>query len=135
MDSIEQLSLNFKEEAKVKELKEYCEKQYKEIVRLLSLNKQLEEEVSHLKKMLVDGQPLIHPAQQISNEEIICLRQIEELKKISDAAVLTKEESQKLDTYVKILKLIRTKGNDGQMFANGVKTEDLLKLVEDNNVK
>lgn len=131
MDSTEQLSNKFIEEAKKQELKEYCERQYKEIVHLLSLNKKLEEEVNHLKTLLVNGTQIIQAPQIISNEEFICIKQIEELKKISDAMVLTLEDSKKLDTYVKVLRLIRAKSSEVKDILKNVNTEDLLKVVED----
>jgi cell division septum initiation protein DivIVA len=130
VDSIEQLNTKFLEESKKQDLKEYCERQYKEIVRLLATNKKLEDEVEHLKKLLVNGTSIIQAPQFISNEELICIRQIDELKRISDNDVLTLEDSKKLDTYVKVLKLIRSNTKEAKDILKDVNTEDLLKVVE-----
>lgn len=132
MDSIDQLNNKFIEEAKKQELKEYCEAQYQEIVRLLKLNKQFEEEINHLKKLLVGGIPLIQAPIQITNEELVCIKQINDLKSISDCQTLTLEESKKLDTYVKVLRLIRSNSKEAKDILKDVNTDDLLKVVEDN---
>lgn len=132
MESIEQLNNKFIEEAKKQELKEYCERQYQEIVKLLSLNKKLEEEVEHLKKLLVSGIPIIQSPAQISAEELVCIKQINDLKSISDCQTLTLEESKKLDTYVKVLRLIRSNSKEAKDILKDVNTDDLLKVVEDN---
>lgn len=132
MDSIDQLNNKFIDEAKKQELKEYCERQYQEILNLLKLNKKLEEEVGHLKKLLVGGIPLIQTPIQITNEELVCIKQINDLKAISDCQTLTLEESKKLDTYVKVLRLIRSNSKEAKDILKDVNTDDLLKVVEDN---
>lgn len=134
MDSIEQLSNSFLETAKKKDLQDFCEKQFRQLLEITQENKRLLEEVDHLKKLLNNEVLLIEPAHKITNEEAICLQQIEKLKQISDSAELTLEESKKLDTFVKLIKIIRSKDNTSG-FLKEFKTEDLMKLVEHGDNK
>lgn len=132
MDSIEQLNKDFLEIAKKKDIQDFCEKQFKEILSLQKDLINLKEENNHLKKLITENQSfIIEPAHKITNEELICLQQIEKLKSISDTNDLTLEESRKLDTFVKLLKIIRSKESFNNSLGN-VNTEDLMKLVEDN---
>ncbi len=131
MQSIEQLHNEFLDNAKKKDLQLFAEKQY---VQLLDFQKQLkllQEENQHLKKLLTENQSLIiEPAYKISNEEAICLQQIEKLKQISDVNDLTLEESKKFSEFVKVLFMIRNK-DKSNYHLNEYKTEDLMKLVEE----
>ena len=99
------------------------------------MNKKLEEEVAHLKTLLVNGTSIIQSPQVLTNEELVCIKQIQELKYVSDNSILTLEDSKKLDTYVKVLKLIRATPIESKDILRNVNTEDLLKVVESVDVK
>lgn len=130
MESIDQLSNKFLQDAKKKELQDFCEKQHRELLNLLAKNKSLEEENEHLKKLVTSNDALIiTAAQRLSPEEMICLEQIEMLKKTSEANALTLEECRKLDTYVKLIRLIKGKDKSNELL-KGFNVEDLLKVVE-----
>lgn len=130
MDSVEQLSSKFLQEAKKKDLQEFCEKQHREIIGLLQTNKVLQEENEHLKKLVTENDAfVIETTTKLSPEEMICLEQIQMLKKTSETNALTLEEARKLDTYVKLIRLIRGKEKADELL-KPFKTEDLLKLVE-----
>lgn len=131
MDSVNKISKDFQKNIEVIELRALNDKQYKEIVALIEKNKTLNEEVTHLKSLLTSNDSLvIQPAQTMTNEEMICLQQIEIFKKVSASNELTLEEVKKFETCVKILRMIRNKSTeDGVEFKN-LKTEDLLKFLE-----
>ena len=107
------------------------EKQYREIVLLLEQKKLLEDKVAHLESLMVSNESFViaNPSNML-NEELICLKQIEILKKTSEIQELTYEESKKLDTYVKLLKVIRNKNKDDENSLTNTKTEDLMKVLE-----
>lgn len=113
MDSIEQLSKSFQQEVSKKELREFAEKQTRELVLL-------KEENEHLKKLISQNESFIIETQRVSPEELICLTQISNLKKISDSTDLTYEEVKKFSELVKTLRLIKGKE----------KAEDILKDVD-----
>lgn len=125
MDSIEQLNKKFKEELSKKEMKEFCEKQTQQILLL-------KEENEHLKKLISENESfIIETSQKVSSEELICLTQIQNLKKISDGSDLTFEEVKKFSELVKTLRLIKGKEKAEDVLKD-FKTDDLLKvLVED----
>lgn len=130
MDSVEQLSSKFLQDAKKKDLQEFCEKQHRELLLMLEQNRALEDENKHLKKLITSNESLvIEPVTKIAPEELICLEQIALLKKASETSALTLEEARKLDTYVKLIRLIRGKEKADEVL-KGFKVEDLLKVVE-----
>ena len=131
VDSIDQLNKKFLKNAELEELKSFCEKQHKEIVHLLAVNKQLEDEIGHLKNLVISNESLIIQA-SLTPEELICLQQINLLKANSDANELTLEETKKLETYVKILSGIRSKSSKNDEALKGLQTDDLLKVVEND---
>jgi len=128
MLSVDQLNSKFIAEAKKAELQEYCGKLHAQILKLM-------EENDHLKKLVTTNESFIIETSKPTPEELICLQQISLLKQISEGAALTLEESKKLDTYVKLLKIIRNKEKVDESFLKNTETQDLLKLVEDVETK
>jgi hypothetical protein len=128
MDKINNISDKFEE---IVELKALCEKQYRELVSLLEKNKQLEDEIGHLKTLITSNDSFVIQApQMISPEELICLEQIGRLKICSQQNELTHEEVKKFSELVKTLKLIRNKELNKEEILSGFKTEDLLKVID-----
>jgi hypothetical protein len=121
-----------KKDSSKAELKAFAEQQYKELVKLLEINKKLEEEVVHLKKMVTSNDSfLIKTPQILTNEELICIEQIRLLKVSSELGPLTLEECKKFSEYVKTLKSIRSKEQDKDAPLKQYSTDELLKMVED----
>ena len=130
METIEQLNNKFIQEAKRKELQEFCEKQHRELLILLDKNKTLEDENEHLKKLVTSNDSfVITGTKELLPEELICLEQINMLKKASETSALTLDEARKLDTYVKLIRLIRGKEKSDDLL-KGFNVNDLLKVVE-----
>ncbi len=131
-DNILKMAKSFKD---IAELQAYCDSQYKTIVDLSKKINRLEEEKRHLEADLSKSgtKPssvglIIEPS--LSNEELICLTQLQLLREISDRAALTLEESRKFDIFTKALKEIRTSSKDsGEKFKN-LDDEALLALIE-----
>lgn len=122
MDSIEQLSKKFQQEVSKNELREFAEKQTRELVLL-------KEENEHLKKLISKNESFIIQTERVSPEELICLTQINNLKKISDSADFTYEEVKKFSELVKTLRLIKGKEKADDLLKD-FKTEDLIKVLE-----
>jgi hypothetical protein len=135
MDSVDQLSNKFIQEAKKKDLQEFCEKQFIQIQSLCKEVEGLKNENEHLKKLLTSNESFIIDTVKPTPEELICLQQIQMLQQTSEAMALTLEESKKLDTYVKLLRIIRNKEKVDESFLKNTDTKDLLKLVEDVETK
>lgn len=131
-DNILKMAKSFKDLA---ELQAYCDSQYKTIVELSKKLNRLEEEKRQLELDLskAGGSPSgtsLVLDQNISNEELICLTQLQLLKDISDRGCLTLEESRKFDIFTKTLKDIRTSSKDtGEKFKN-LDDDALLALLE-----
>lgn len=114
-----------------KEIQELADAQTAEIMRLLFMIKTQEEEIKHLKSLLTSCDGLVVASRGLSNEELICLKQIEVLRAKSEAEELTYEEGRKLDVYVKLLKIIRCKEADDKSWMAKVDTDALYKAVKD----
>ena len=90
------------------ELMEFSEAQHRTINELAKKNIELHNEVLELKRLLEGTVPLFGTEKMIpSNEEMICLKQIEDFRKISDNCTLTLDETRQLDLLVKNLTSIR----------------------------
>lgn len=96
------------------ELKVYCDSLYNSLSTALEEINKLKTENSHLKNLLQSTVPIIGSASQpISNEELICIKQIELLSKFAQTRELSLDEVKKLDLLNKNLRLIRGQtGND-----------------------
>jgi hypothetical protein len=69
-----------------------------------------EDEIAHLKELLMSSSPIIGGAAKIilSDMELICLKQIENLKTISSGRDLTLDEVKRLDLLNKNLRLAQS---------------------------
>lgn len=119
------------------ELKAYIEAQQQSFIEVSKKVRSLEEEnqklLNKIKTMESQGlqeRNLLSIEQGISNSEIICLVEIEKLKNTTEIRELTKDESQKFDTYQKILTQINAAKKKGSNPLDNVSSEDLLKLID-----
>lgn len=109
---------------KFAELKVYADKQAEKI-------ELLEKEIANLKTQLATPN-LIEPAKKVSDEEVICVTQIEKLREIATKRSLTLEEVKMLDLLNKNLLLIRKVDPDEPEVKKpvNVAVADLIKLVK-----
>lgn len=68
---------------------------------------ELKKEVAFLKKVIRDNELEIDGLPQLSDEEFICLEQIERLKEASDNMAFDKEQAEIFDKLIKALNIIR----------------------------
>jgi hypothetical protein len=128
------------------ELQAYCDAQYKTII---SLNKRITENERELEKLREENEGLkaqnnTLSAQasyiekkdgnnqfQVSDEESICLIQLAMIKNNAMQRELNNEETKRLETFAKVLHMIRGKDikkEDDKL--DKLSSEDLLKLID-----
>jgi len=100
--SIEDLKKEFVQKNKAKELKEFAKIQQDFIEKLIQENKNLKEKLLQLENVFNTPTP----------EEIICIEQIDHLKKLSKNRELTLEEVKRLDLLIKNLRLIKEQSTE-----------------------
>jgi hypothetical protein len=104
---------------------------------ILTLNKQIQDlqnEIVKLKKekKKSDNSTQISLDSSMSNEELICIQQINEFKEISSERELTLEETKKFEIITKILNNIRneTKKDNKNIPTDDITSENLINLLE-----
>jgi hypothetical protein len=121
------------------ELRVFSEAQQKTILKLSKKNKELEEEVSHLKKLLESQTPLVQtdpsvglPAEKFltSDQEAICRMELNKLKQSSFERELTLEEAKRVDIYSKILNVLENSPKTIKVETKGIPSQDLMSLVQ-----
>ena len=98
----------------ISELQAFARAQQKTIMDLTKKNKNLDEEVKHLKKLLEQTVPVIKPTEEkidfgSNDEEAIAREQLFLLKKISNERELTLEETKRVEIFSKILNSLKEK--------------------------
>lgn len=121
------------------ELRVFSEAQQRTILKLSKKNKELEEEVSHLKKLLESQTPLVQtdpsiglPAEKFltSDQEAICRMELNKLKQSSFERELTLEEAKRVDIYSKILNVLENSPKVIKVETKGIPSQDLMSLVQ-----
>lgn len=122
------------------ELREFSEAQQKVIIQLnkkiqkLEADKaKLEETIKKSPVQLFQDGASIDP--NMETEEAICVMQIKRLEEISIGRELTLEETRKLEAFSKILSTFRNQKTAPKNRAEEIKTDDLLKLVENDGTR
>lgn len=133
--SDDKLVQNFKT---MKELRQYCNSQYRVINELNKRIVSLEEENKHLKDLLTRSTPILDNSsgsleiyKDLSDELATCLMQIKILKEKSLAGELTFEDTKKLEIYTKLLISLRDGKEKGDEATKALSDDELLKLVTD----
>ena len=118
----------------IDELKAYSNAQYKTITKLTKRLSELEQEIEGL---LAKGYGqteevavLIPDLNVVSDEEAICLMELNRLKNHSLRQELTLEECKKVETYVRTLISIREKKTKEPAKTKSMDTADLLKAMD-----
>jgi len=133
--AIDKTILQYKE---LNQLQEYAMAQQTTIIQLSKKIQKIEDERDHLKTLLESSVPLLKTqpegVNQISGDdtEYICTVEISKLKNMTLERELTYEECKRLDTYFRILNQINSRPTQREKEVKDLKTEDLLKLVENN---
>jgi len=103
---IADLRAEFLEKTKLKDTKEFAEKQMQIIFEISKQNEALRDKIDHLEKLLLNNKPSTI-TMQLSAEEVICMEQIEMLQRKSGGRELSLDEVKRLDLLIKNLRLIR----------------------------
>lgn len=103
--SIDKVLSQYKTEV---ELRAFAEAQQKTLMQVMKKNKELQEEVEHLKKLVAGAVPIIKSESGpdlivSSDEEEIAKIELRKLKERSYTDVLTLEEAKRVEIYTKIL--------------------------------
>ena len=115
------------------ELVAYANAQYKTILKLNKRIEKLEEELKDAQSVTFENDDLItnkFDFSVITDEEAICLMELNRLRQASMQAELTMEECRKVQTYVQTLATIRGKEHKAPKPTEKMSTEDLLKAME-----
>lgn len=107
--------------------KEFQEKAGDTIKDLNSTIFELKKEIMFLKKIIRDNELEIEGIPQLSDEEAICLEQMERLKEVSDNMTFDKEQAEIFDKLIKALNIIRN--STSKLTAKKKTTEDVKKLI------
>lgn len=136
MDQIDQMLSDFKE---VSEIKLFTEAQHKTIIELSKKIKKLEDENNHLKKLLETSTPLIDSDKKdliqsqsflTSDEETICVTQLNKLRDVSFERELTLEESRRVEIFSKILTTLRNSPKTIKVESKKYTDAELIALIE-----
>jgi len=121
------------------ELKVFSEAQQKTIVKLSKKNKELEEEVAHLKKLLEASVPIIQTSDTpsisaekflTSDQETICRMQLNRLKEVSYDRELTLEEAKRVEIFSKIINVLENSPKTIKVETKNLDNKELLSLLE-----
>lgn len=133
------LDLMLNEAKDLAELRAFSEAQQKTIVKLSKKNKDLEEEITHLKKLLESSAPVIVsdniPVIQTdkfltSDQEAICRMQLNKLKEVSYERELTLEEAKRVEIFSKILNVLENSPKTIKVETKNLDNKELLSLLE-----
>jgi len=135
------LDLMLNEAKDLAELRAFSEAQQKTIVKLSKKNKELEEEVTHLKKLLETTAPVIAPTAEVnqiisaekfltSDQEAICRMQLNKLKEISYERELTLEEAKRVEIFSKILNVLENSPKTIKVETKNLDNKELLSLLD-----
>jgi len=110
--SIDDLRAQYKEKVKAKDLKDFALQQQNLIEDLMHRNKALENKLASAESILMGLQKPSGIVNMISEEELICVEQIQILKGKSASRELSLDEVKRLDILIKNLRLIRDKSTE-----------------------
>lgn len=123
------------------ELRVFSEAQQKTIVKLSKKNKELEEEISHLKKLLESTAPIVTTSAEpavsaekflTTDQEAICRMQLNRLKEVSYERELTLEEAKRVEIFSKIINVLENSPKTIKVETKSIDSKDLMSLIEHN---
>lgn len=128
---IQDLNREFVEKTKLKDVKQFAEKQQTLIQTLIDQNNSLREKIDHLESLLMST-PSRAVRIEITPEEAICIEQIEVLRSKSASRELSLDEVKRLDLLVKNLRLIREESTEvinTTSYSNDISEEALVAIA------
>lgn len=118
------------------ELQAFIEAQQKVIIQLNKKIQKLEAEKNQLENLAKNSPTQLIATENLLNdgatEEAICTVQIKRLEEISLGRELTLEETRKLETFSKILAVLRNNPKTIEAKGKEIKTSDLLQIVSND---
>lgn len=138
-NTLDQLSKKF---STVEELQTYCDSQFKIIQKLTKQLNDSKKEIDELKEKYIklkEAKPSPEAIKLsngslgqlgVTDEEAICVMQLNFLKQIAVVRELTLEESKKVEIYVKTLNTIRNVPKKIELETKDMSNEQLIKLIE-----
>lgn len=132
MSSITTMLEQYKTEA---ELKSYAAAQYKTLQQTMKKNKELQEEIEHLKKLVAGAVPIIKKDSDSNisvgtDSEEIAKIELRKLKERSYQEVLTLEEAKRVEIYTKILSTKADVLKPGEREVKELDASSLLAIAE-----
>lgn len=119
----------------MEDLQMFCKAQQKTLIELTKKNKEKEDKIKHLEKLLSQTVPVLQTDKPkiefgANDEESIAREQLFRLKELSHEKELTLEEAKRVEIFSKILIAGKQKPKD--IISNGkqLDTKELLKLIE-----
>jgi hypothetical protein len=123
------------------ELRAYIEAQQQSLIDVSKKVKKLEKEKEELEKKLkkLESTSKITGNEQldiegISNSELICLTEIEKLKRLTEDRELSYQETQKFDILQKVLNQINSNKKNKDSSLAKVSDDELLRLIDGGKV-
>jgi len=123
------------------ELRVFSEAQQKTIMKLNKKNKELEDEIVHLKKLLETTAPVITTETNpvistekflTTDQEAICRMQLNRLKEVSFERELTLEEAKRVEIFSKIINVLENSPKTIKVETKNIDSKDLMSLIEHN---
>ena len=119
-------------------LQQFAQAQHTTIVQLSKKIQKIEDERDHLKKLLESSVPILkEPGKEIagskfltSDEEAICVMQLNKLRDISSERELTLEETRRVEIFSKILNAVRNAPKVIEVKTKQLSNEELLASIE-----
>lgn len=120
------------------QLQEFAQAQQTTIIQLSKKIQKLEDERDHLKKLLegsvpilkTDNKPTLGEKFLTSDEEAICLMQLNKLRDIATERELTLEETRRVEIFAKVLAAAKNSPKVIEVKTKQMSTEELLASVE-----
>lgn len=115
----------------VEELRAYANAQYETILKLNKKINELEKEIEEVKTNKTDYKSAyeIPNLSGVSDEEAICIMELNKLRQRSMNDELTMEECRKVEAYVRTLLNLREGGSEQVSKTGSMSTEDLMKAM------
>lgn len=122
------------------QLQQFAQAQHTTIVQLSKKIQKIEDERDHLKKLLessvpilkTDNTPALGNKFLTSDEEAICVMQLNKLRDISSERELTLEESRRVEIFSKILTSVRNAPKVIEVKTKQMSNEELLASIEND---
>lgn len=117
----------------IEDLSAFAKAQQKTLIELTKKNKNYEEEIKHLKKLVEGAVPLISNKPKVdfstSDEESIAREQLYRLKELSRERELNLEETKRYEIYSKMLSSLKEKPKDINAKSKDFSEAELIALL------